>query len=100
MTARRDQDEDVGTPIPRNQCRRISAVAELLDISISSVRRLIRGGQLRAVHIGVSVRVTETSLEALLKAGKQQTRRRRNQQTDRRDQHAERRDRDKKGETT
>jgi excisionase family DNA binding protein len=69
MIARWDYDEDPPAPIVRNQCRRISAVAELLDISVSSVRRLIRDGRLAAVYIGTSLRVPEQGLEALLKAG-------------------------------
>lgn len=67
MIARHHHYEDASAPIPRNQCWRISVVAELLDISVSSVRRLIRDGRLGAVHIGASLRVTEHSLAALLK---------------------------------
>jgi excisionase family DNA binding protein len=45
-------------------------VAEFLDISISTVRRLIRNGELKAIRIGASVRITEASLDRLLNAGR------------------------------
>lgn len=69
-------DRETGAPITvrRRRCHRIPAVAEDLDTSPSSVRRLIREGHLEAIYIGSSVRVTDESLEALLKTG---TRRRR-----------------------
>ena len=61
---------------PPTRCLRIAAVAEILDLSVSSVRRLIRDGRLDAVRIGASVRVTESSLDALLKTGTQRSKRR------------------------
>ena len=75
MIADEDDREDRSPTTRRNQCLRIASVAECLEISISSVRRLIRGGQLQAVQIGASVRVTEESLEHLLSAGKRRSRR-------------------------
>lgn len=50
-------------------------VAECLDISLSTVRRLMRDGELEVVHIGGSVRITETSLKALLKDGRRRAKR-------------------------
>jgi excisionase family DNA binding protein len=74
MTAHQD-DGRVATARQQSQCLRIAGVAELLDISISSVRRLIRDGQLEAIRIGSSVRVPEVSLERLLNAGRRRSRR-------------------------
>jgi excisionase family DNA binding protein len=74
MTGRQD-DERVATARQRSQCLRIAGVAELLDISISSVRRLIRDGQLESIRIGASVRVPEASLERLISAGRRRSRR-------------------------
>jgi excisionase family DNA binding protein len=53
---------------------RISLVAELLDLSVSSVRRLIRDGRLDAIRIGAAVRVTEGSVDRLLSAGRRHSR--------------------------
>jgi excisionase family DNA binding protein len=75
MITRHDHDDDAPAPTPRNQCRRITAVADVLDISVSSVRRLIRDGQLEAIRIGASVRVTEASLDRLLSAGRRRSKR-------------------------
>jgi excisionase family DNA binding protein len=66
----RQYDDDAPPPAPRNQCLRIPAVAEQLDISISSVRRLIRDRQLEAIRIGSSVRVPESSVDRLLESGR------------------------------
>jgi excisionase family DNA binding protein len=60
----------------RERFHRISHVAETLDMSISTIRRLIRDGQLDSIRIGSLVRVPASSLEAFLKAGKQHSRRR------------------------
>ena len=59
----------------RRQCLRIPTVAELLDVSPSTVRRLIRDGRLEAISIGSSVRVIETSVERLINAGRRRYRR-------------------------
>jgi excisionase family DNA binding protein len=75
MTARQDDDGSSAITLQRNQCLRISGVADILDISISSVRRLIRDGQLESIRIGSSVRVPEVSLERLLNAGRRRSRR-------------------------
>jgi excisionase family DNA binding protein len=64
-----NQVDDEVYPARRNQCLRIVTVAEVLDISVSSVRRLIRKGKLSVVYIGSSLRVSEQSLETLLKSG-------------------------------
>ena len=70
-----DDDGSSAITLQRNQCLRISGVADILDISISSVRRLIRDGQLESIRIGSSVRVPEVSLERLLNAGRRRSRR-------------------------
>ena len=72
-----DGEDDDGLPAaahPR-QCLRIPTVAELLDVSPSTVRRLIRDGRLEAIRIGSSVRVTEASVGHLLDAGRRRYRR-------------------------
>ena len=74
MVAHQEDDQDAPTATRRNQCLRIASVADVLDISVSSVRRLIRGGKLAAVYIGTSLRVPKQSLEALLKAGARRSR--------------------------
>jgi excisionase family DNA binding protein len=66
----RHHEERMSVPTTRNRCRRISAVAEHLDISVSSVRRLIRDGRLEAIRIGSSLRVTDASLNRLINAGR------------------------------
>lgn len=73
MTAHQDHDDHKPRLAPCNQCRRITAVAEFLDISISTVRRLIRNGELKAIRIGASVRITEASLDRLLNAGRRRS---------------------------
>jgi excisionase family DNA binding protein len=72
-----DQDDDDGAvaTAQRTRCLRILTVAQDLDVSVSSVRRLIRNGELEAVRIGNSVRVTEVGLDRLLKAGRHRYRR-------------------------
>ena len=60
----------------RRQCLRIPTVAELLDVSPSSVRRLIRNGELEAIEIGGSVRVIDASVDRLIDAGRRRYRRR------------------------
>lgn len=45
---------------------RIETVADKLDLSPRSVRRLIDSGALQAVKIGGSVRVSDTDLELLI----------------------------------
>lgn len=47
----------------------IPAVADGLDTSPNSVRRLIRNGELEVIYIGASVRITDRSYRRLLKTG-------------------------------
>jgi excisionase family DNA binding protein len=72
------EPRDASTPFVLQQmrCLRPAAVADHLDISISSVRRLIHAGQLDTIRIGSSIRVTESSVEKLLKTGTRRARRR------------------------
>jgi excisionase family DNA binding protein len=44
----------------------VAEVAERLNVSIRSVRRLIKGGKLRIVRVGRVVRVRPEALEALI----------------------------------
>jgi len=74
MVAHQEDDQGAPAATRRNQCLRIASVADVLDISVSSIRRLIRDGKLAAVYIGTSLRVPEQSLEALLKAGARRSR--------------------------
>ena len=69
-------DVEPSAPSQPRRCHRIAAVGDVLDISPSSVRRLIQAGQLDVVHINSSVRVTEASLERLLSTGRRRPRRR------------------------
>jgi hypothetical protein len=55
---------------------RISHIAEILDASLSTVRRLIADGLLDPRYIRGSLRVTDTSLQTLLQAGTRRSRRR------------------------
>ena len=74
MTAR---DDDAAAPATLvRRCLRISIVAEELDVSVSTVRRLIADGKLVSIRIGSTVRVTEASLDALLRGGARPSRRR------------------------
>jgi excisionase family DNA binding protein len=49
---------------------RVETVAEKLDLSPRSVRRLIDNGQLQAVKIGGAVRVSDEELQRLLLASR------------------------------
>ena len=44
-------------------------VAETLSVSISTVNRLLQRGELRGVHVGRSVRISESEVEAYLMRG-------------------------------
>jgi len=44
-------------------------VAEPLSVSISTVNRLLQRGELRGVHVGRSVRISESEVEAFLMRG-------------------------------
>ena len=44
-------------------------VAEILNVSLRSVRRLIKDGKLPIVHVGCSVRIRPEALEALIDDG-------------------------------
>jgi hypothetical protein len=48
---------------------RAAHVADWLDTSISTVRRLVRLGKLDSVYIGASLRITDGSVRALANAG-------------------------------
>jgi hypothetical protein len=48
---------------------RPSYVADWLDTSISTVRRLVRVGKLEAVYIGASLRITDSSVRGLARSG-------------------------------
>jgi hypothetical protein len=65
-------------PSVRKRCHSILAVAETIEVSPSSVRRLIRDKVLETIYIGASVRVTDESLERLIQAGTRRSRRRGN----------------------
>ena len=65
-------------PRVRKRCHSIPAVADTIEVSPSSVRRLIRDGVLETIYIGASVRVTDESLERLIQAGTRRSSRRGN----------------------
>ena len=44
-------------------------VAETLSVSIATVNRLLQRGELRGVHVGRSVRISEAEVEAFLMRG-------------------------------
>ncbi len=48
--------------------------ADLLDTSISSVRRLVRLGELEAVYLLTSLRITDRSVQRVAKNGTRRTR--------------------------
>lgn len=50
---------------------RLRDVASRLDLSLSSVRRLIRNGKLPVVKLNTAVRVRERDLEMLIQGGLQ-----------------------------
>jgi excisionase family DNA binding protein len=54
-----------------NQLLRLAAVAEQLDCSHMTVRRLIARGELTAVRVGRALRVTEESLAQFVRRGGQ-----------------------------
>ena len=58
-------------PLPTRQHRllKVRTVSEMTDLSISTVRRLLKTGSLREIKIGKSVRITETSVLELIEAG-------------------------------
>jgi excisionase family DNA binding protein len=53
---------------------RPSHVADCLDTSLSTVRRLVRQGKLEAVYIGSSLRITDRSIRAIAKSGTRRSR--------------------------
>lgn len=44
-------------------------VAKILNVSLATIRRLMTRGQLKKIYIGDSVRVTDESLQAILRSG-------------------------------
>jgi excisionase family DNA binding protein len=52
---------------------RIPLVAELLQISETSIRRLIRQGRIPSIRVGRQIRVDEAVLEQWLRAGGSQS---------------------------
>jgi excisionase family DNA binding protein len=57
-------------PNPPHTSRRplltAAEVAEILNVSLRSVRRLIKDGKLPIVHVGRSVRIRPEALQALI----------------------------------
>jgi excisionase family DNA binding protein len=51
---------------PPTQLLSVTTVAERLDVSQDTVRRLIARGELSAIRIGAAVRVAAADLEAFL----------------------------------
>lgn len=50
--------------VDHSQMYRVKAVAELLDVSVSTVYRAVESGALASPRIGTSVRVTGQALDA------------------------------------
>ena len=75
MTLDCEDGDETTTTAHRKRCLRIPAVAELLDVSPSTVRRLIRNDELEAIQIGNSVRVSDVSVDRLINAGRRRYRR-------------------------
>lgn len=44
-------------------------VAELLQVHLVTVRRMIKAGQINAVHIGRNVRIPATEIDRLMSKG-------------------------------
>lgn len=60
--------------LPPLRLHRPSHVAEWLDTSLSTVRRLVREGLLEAVYVGASLRVTDRSYRYVVKHGTRRSR--------------------------
>ena len=45
----------------------LKQVADRLNVSESTVRKLVKSGQLKAVRVGVQIRITEESLEEYIR---------------------------------
>ncbi len=55
--------------ISRHPLLTAAEVAEMLSVSLRSVRRLIKDGKLPIVHVGRSVRIRPEALEAFIDGG-------------------------------
>jgi hypothetical protein len=64
----RDEEADRDEAMNR-LCHSVGHVAEILDVSTSAVRRMIRNKQLDAIYFGASLRVTDLSLQRVAQVG-------------------------------
>ena len=55
-----------GGPLQGFTCLALPKVAAILGVTETTVRRLIKRGDLRAIRVGVQLRVTEAELRHLL----------------------------------
>ena len=62
------RDPDHRGQSPREQMRffTVAAVAEFIDVSVRTVRRWIKSGDLVAHHFGTAVRIAESDLKAFI----------------------------------
>jgi hypothetical protein len=65
---RRDEDVERDASMSR-LCHTVSHVAEILDVSSSAVRRMIRNKQLDGIYFGASLRITDLSLQRVAQVG-------------------------------
>jgi excisionase family DNA binding protein len=64
---KRTKEADSGRPIgPPRRWLTAAEVAELLNLSLRTVRRLIKDQKLRVVHVGHSVRVRPEDLDEFI----------------------------------
>ncbi len=66
------RDEMTAYPVsrarPLRKLRTINETADILNVSPRTVQRLVKGGKLRAHHIGPLVRIEDADIAALLDA--------------------------------
>jgi excisionase family DNA binding protein len=59
-------DDDPSLPAPVRQLMTAAEVADVLRISVRTVRRMIASGQLPAIAIGRSIRIDPRAVSALI----------------------------------
>ena len=67
-----DDDQDIAPDAGQQRSVRLhrpTHVAEGLDVSLSTVRRLVREGILEAVYVGASMRISDRSYRYVAKHG-------------------------------
>ena len=57
------------SPVPERLLHRVKAAAHILDVSTSQVYVLVNRGDLEAVHVGRSIRISADALKRLASSG-------------------------------